>query len=189
MDSPDITLLLEQISYGNRDSEAKLLELVHAELRQLAANCMRRERRDHTLQPSALVNEAYMKMLGGGHQNWENRSHFYSAAARTMRSILIDYARTHGAEKRGGIRRKTELLEGMAYVEAESENFLMLDQALSRLAEIDPRQAKMVELRFFGGLNVPETAAALNISEKTVKRDWAVARAWLEAELRGGIEE
>lgn len=186
MESSDITLLLEQVSHGDRASEAKLLELVHAELRHLAAQCMRRERPDHTLQPSALVNEAYLKMLGTGHHSWENRAHFYSAAARTMRSILIDYARTHGAEKRGGIRRKTELLEGMAYVEAEAENFLVLDQALSRLAELDPRQAKMVELRFFGGLSVPETASALGISEKTVKRDWAVARAWLEAELRGG---
>ena len=169
MESSDITQLLEQINNGDRASEARLLEIVHAELRQLAANCLRRERKDHTLQPSALVNEAYLKMLGGGNHNWENRGHFYSAAARTMRTILIDYARTHGAAKRGGVRRRTELLEGMAYVEAEAENFLVLDQALSRLAELDPRQAKMVELRFFGGLSVPETAAAMNISEKTVK--------------------
>ena len=181
----EITQLLERINNGDRASEAQLLQLVHAELRQLAAKCMRRERRDHTLQPSALVNEAYLKMLGPGHHNWVNRGHFYSAASRTMRTILIDYARTHGAEKRGGVRRKVELNEGMAYVEAEAETFLALDQALSRLAEIDPRQAQIVELRFFGGLSVTETAASLDVSEKTVKRDWAVARAWLEAELRG----
>lgn len=138
-----------------------------------------------TLQPSALVNEAYLKMLGPGQHNWANQGHFYSAAARTMRTILIDYVRTDGAEKRGGVRRKVELNEGMAYVEAEAGTFLALDQALSRLAQIDARQAQMVELRVFGGLSVSETAASLDVSEKTVKRDWAVARAWLEAELRG----
>ena len=166
----EITQLLERINKGDRTSEAQLLELVHSELRHLAAQCMRRERRDHTLQPSALVNEAYLKMLGGGHHNWTNRGHFYSAAARTMRTILIDYARTHGAEKRGGIRQKIELTEGMAYVEAEAGTFLAMDQALSRLAELDPRQAKIVELRFFGGLSVPETASALDISEKTDRK-------------------
>ena len=181
----EITQLLERINNGDRASEAQLLRMVHAELRQLTAKCMRRERRDHTLQPSALVNEAYLKMLGPGQHNWANRGHFYSAASRTMRTILIDYGARMVRKSAAGWRRKVELNEGMAYVEAEAENFLALDQALSRLAQIDARQAQMVELRFFGRLSVSETAASLNVSEKTVKRDWAVARAWLEAELRG----
>lgn len=183
MKNPDVTLLLQQAGQGDKSSEAKLLELVYAELKKLAANQMRRERKDHTLRPSALVNEAYLKLLAGNECTFENRAHFYAAAARVMRNILIDYARSRAADRRGNAPARTELKEDMITIDENPAEFLELNDALDRLAKLDERQAKVVELRFFGGLSVEETAAAMHMSEKTVKRDWAVARAWLEAEL------
>lgn len=185
MDQQQITLLLQRVGQGDRGSESALLELVYSELHRLASSYMRRERKDHTLQPSALVNEAYVKLIGTQDVPWQNRGHFYAAAARVMRNILIDYARTRSAERRGGAPVRAPLREDMLMVEEDPDRFLLLDAAMNRLEQLDARQAKVVELRFYGGLNVEETAAALDISEKTVKRDWAVARAWLEAEIAG----
>ncbi|MBS1830152.1 MAG: sigma-70 family RNA polymerase sigma factor [Acidobacteria bacterium] len=185
MDPQPITLLLQKVGQGDKGSESALLELVYSELHRLASSYMRRERKDHTLQPSALVNEAYVKLIGAQDVPWQNRGHFYAAAARVMRNILIDYARTRAAERRGGAPVRAPLREDMLMVEEDPDRFLLLDAAMDRLEQLDPRQAKVVELRFYGGLNVEETAAALDISEKTVKRDWAVARAWLEAEIAG----
>jgi len=183
MDQSDITILLQRAGKGDKSSESELLQLVYSELHRLASAYMRRERKDHTLQPSALVNEAYVKLIGTKDIPWQNRSHFYSTAARVMRNILIDYARTRSAERRGGAPAKMELREDLLVVDEQPDRFLVLDEALNRLAAMDERQAQVVELRFFGGLSVEETAAVLSVSEKTVKRDWAVARAWLEAEL------
>jgi RNA polymerase sigma-70 factor, ECF subfamily len=185
MESPEITQLLAKASEGDKSSENQLLSLVYEELRRLAASYMRRERADHTLQPSALVNEAYLKMIGSDSLSWESRGQFYAAAARTMRNILIDYARGHTASKRGGIQQRVELHEGIAFVEGQAEEILAIDEALEKLKSLDPRQSEIVELRYFAGLSVEETAAALGISERTVKRDWSVARAWLQAELSG----
>lgn len=181
----DITRLLADARNGNRECEQRLMELVYTELHRLAAGYMRRERPDHTLQASALVNEAYLRLVGDQKINWESRAHFYVAAARTMRRILIDHARSHAAEKRGAGAHKVSIHEATAAVDADAVQMLSLESALRRLSEMDPRQAEIVELRFFGGLTVEETAEVLNISPKTVKRDWAVARAWLEAELQG----
>jgi RNA polymerase sigma factor (TIGR02999 family) len=147
---------------------------------------MRRERPDHTLQASALVNEAYVRLIGNGPVSWESRAHFFVTAAQTMRRVLIDHARRHVAEKRGGAGVRIDLNENIAAVEnTESGRMLDLDRALTRLAVLDARQARVVELRFFAGLTVEQTAEVMAISEKTVKRDWAVARAWLEGEIRG----
>jgi RNA polymerase sigma-70 factor (ECF subfamily) len=178
---PDITYLLRELAQGNRSSESKLLELVYVELHRLASGYMRRERRDHTLQASALVNEAYVRLVGGGALPWESRAHFYVAAARTMRRILIDHARNHQAAKRSG--QKVEISETLLLVEEDPARYLDLEEALKRLAEIDERQARIVDLRFYAGLDVVDVAALLSISEKTVKRDWAMARAWLENQL------
>ncbi len=183
MESRQITLLLQKVGQGDRGAESALLDVVYSELHRLAASYMRRERKDHTLQASALVNEAYVKLIGGQDVAWQSRGHFYAAAARVMRNILIDYARTRAAERRGGAPQRALLRDDMLLVEEDPDRFLLLDAAMDRLEQLDARQAKVVELRFYGGLNVEETAAALSISEKTVKRDWAVARAWLEAEL------
>ncbi|MBL8173337.1 MAG: sigma-70 family RNA polymerase sigma factor [Bryobacterales bacterium] len=183
MEPPQITVLLQKVGQGDKASESALLDLVYSELHRLASSHMRRERKDHTLQASALVNEAYVKLLGAQDVPWQSRGHFYAAAARVMRNILIDYARTRAAERRGGAPHRAPLRDDMLMVEEDPDRFLMLDAAMDRLAQLDARQAKVVEMRFYGGLNVEETAAALSISEKTVKRDWAVARAWLEAEL------
>jgi RNA polymerase sigma factor (TIGR02999 family) len=146
---------------------------------------MVRERKDHTLQTSALVNEAYVHLLGGGPISWESRAHFFMAAAQTMRRILIDHARSRQAAKRSGAGERIEMDEAFACVEEDPTRFVDLDTALKHLAGMDPRQARIVELRFFAGLSVEETAEVLRISPKTVKRDWALARAWLESQLRG----
>lgn len=183
MESAEITQLLAKASQGDKESENQLLSEVYTELRRLAASYMRKERADHTLQPSALVNEAYLKLVGSNSLSWESRGHFYAAAARTMRNILIDYARGHSADKRGGVQQRVELSEGLAFVQSQASEVLALDRALLKLNVLDARQAKIVELRFFAGLSVEETASALAISERTVKRDWSVARAWLQAEL------
>ena len=184
MESTEVTQLLGRVAEGDKDSENRLLEVVYGELKRLATQAMRRERKDHTLQPSALVNEAYCRLAGTQRVPWENRRHFYATAAKLMRNILIDYSREHQAAKRGGPdQHKVEWSDDLLRVENSSATFLALDQALQRLAKIDARQAQIVELRFFGGLSVEETAATMNLSERTVKRDWMVARAWLEAEL------
>jgi RNA polymerase sigma factor (TIGR02999 family) len=181
----EITKLLNSTAEGDSSAQAELLDVVYEELHRLAAAYMRREhRRDHTLQPTALVNEAYLHLIGDQPLNWDNRGHFYSAAARTMRRILVDHARSHRAVKRSGRLERVELDTGLIAIEEHSNELLELDAALDRLALLDERQARIVELRFFAGLTVEETAKVAGISEKTVKRDWALARAWLENELR-----
>ena len=162
-----------------------LLPVVYQELRRLAASYLRREKPGQTLQPTALVHEAYMRLLKDRPDRWQNRAHFCAIAAHSMRQILIERARARGAAKRGGARPRVTLEEGLVAGEDRSIDLLALDEALERLAALDPEQARLVELRFFGGLTVEETAEAMNISPATVKRHWTVAKAWLTRELEG----
>jgi RNA polymerase sigma factor (TIGR02999 family) len=183
-DPSDITQLL--IAWGTGDQAAgnRLLPAVYAELHRRAAAAMRREQDGHTLQPTALVHEAYMRLVDQDRIQWRNRAQFYGVAAQLMRRILIDHAREHLAEKRGGGARHVTL-SGVdaAPDDAGAVDVLELHDALERLALLDPRQARLVELRYFGGLSIDETAEALEISPATVKREWATARAWLKREL------
>lgn len=180
----DVTLLLSSVAAGNREAADQLVPLVYAELKRLASNYMRRERPDHTLQATALVNEAYLKLIRQQEVNWQNRSHFFGIAAQLMRRILIDHARGHLREKRGGARELLPLNEALVFSPEKSEELVRLDKALERLSALDERQGRIVELRFFGGLTVEETAEFIGISAKTVKRDWALAKAWLYGEMR-----
>jgi RNA polymerase sigma factor (TIGR02999 family) len=180
---PDLTELLREAAHGDRDSESRLMEAVYAELHRLAAGCMRPERADHTLQPTALVNEAYLRLIGHPDQAWNNRAHFFVAAAHSMRRILIDHSRRYHAAKRFGGRTRVQLEDHLIAVENQCEELLALDVALDKLAQFDPRQSRIVELRFFAGLSVEDTARTLAISDTTVKREWALARAWLEEQL------
>jgi RNA polymerase sigma-70 factor, ECF subfamily len=179
----DITELLQAAADGKAESENRLLEAVYAEMHRMAAGFMRRERVGHTLQPTALVNEAYVRLLGGKDVSWDSRAHFYMAASRTMRRILIDHARTRKAAKRAGDWKRVDLDSGIAYAQ-EDGDLLGLDAALEKLAVLNPRHVQVVELRYFSGLSVEDTARVLNISDTTVKRDWALARAYIEKELR-----
>jgi RNA polymerase sigma factor (TIGR02999 family) len=151
---------------------------------------MRRERVDHTLQATALVHEAFLKLVEQRSVNWQSRAHFFGVAAQLMRRILIDYARGHSRQKRGGEQKKVSLDEAFVFSEQQADELLAVDDSLNLLAKIDPRQARVVELRFFGGLSVEEAAEVLGVSPKTVKRDWSVAKAWLYADLkeRHGID-
>ena len=180
----DITAPLQQWSAGRGEVLDRLMPLVHDELRRQAARYLRRERRDHTLQSNALVNEAYLKLINRREANWKNRAHFFAIAAQIMRRILVDYARTRQCEKRGGAGRDLPLEEALLVVSDEpSIDLVALDEALARLASFDEQQARIVELRYFSGLNIEETAEALGISPATVKRDWNVAKAWLNQEV------
>jgi RNA polymerase sigma factor (TIGR02999 family) len=179
----DITALLEQAAEGNSSAPAELLEAIHAELRQIARSAMRRERRDHTLQPTALVNEAWLRLVAKP-VSWESRSAFLRASAHVMREILVDHARARGTIKRGGDIEKVSFLDPMALAENEPSILLAIDAALEKLAILDARVRQVVELRYFGGLTIEETAKVLGIASKTVVRDWSFARAWLEKELR-----
>lgn len=179
----EITFLLEEVAQGKRHLEGNLVEAIYPELHRLAARLMRHERANHTLQPTALVNEAYVRLVGDQPVSWDSRLHFLNAAAQVMRRILIDHARALRSTKRsGGIR--VELKDSLAVSIDDPETLLSVNEALLRLEEIDSRMSKVVELRYFGGLSVDETAQVLKTSPKTVKRDWAMARAWLESELR-----
>jgi RNA polymerase sigma-70 factor, ECF subfamily len=178
----DVTILLAEITKGNQDAISKLVPLVYDEMRRLANRYMRRERTNHTLQATALVHEAYLKMVEQ-RSDWRSRAHFFGAAAQVMRHILIDHARGHTRMKRGGAKEAMALDEALVFSPEKSEELLAVDGALGRLAKLDPRQAKVVEMRFFGGLTVEETAEALGISPMTVKRDWSLARAWLYGDL------
>ena len=166
-----------------RQSLETLLPIVYQELRRLAASYLRRERQGYTLQPTALVHEAYLRLLKDKPGRWENRAHFCAIAAHSMRQILIERARARDAKKRGGERHRVTLDEGLVAGGGRSIDLLALDQALERLAALDAEQARLVELRFFGGLTVEETAEAMSISPATVKRHWTVACAWLAREL------
>jgi RNA polymerase sigma-70 factor (ECF subfamily) len=169
----------------DRQSLDSLLPVVYQELRRLAASYLRRERPGQTLQPTALVHEAYLRLMKDRPERWQNRAHFCAIAAHSMRQILIERARARNAIKRGGHAPRVTLDEGLVGADAPSFDLLALDEALERLAAIDPEQARLVELRFFGGLTVEETAEAMSISPATVKRHWTMARAWLARELEG----
>lgn len=181
----DVTALLSKMAEGDASAAEKLVPIVYEELKRLARRYMRRERADHTLQTTALVHEAYLRLVGQEAVRWQGRSHFLGIAAQIMRRILTDHARRNLRLKRGGARQILPLDEALAFSPEHSDELLKLDEALDRLAKLDPRQGRIVELRFFAGLTVEETADFLGISPKTVKRDWAVARAWLHAEVGG----
>ena len=181
---PDVTALLAEVANGNQAAQEKLVPLVYDQLKRLARRYMRRERAGHTLQTTALVHEAYLKLVGQHSPHWQDRAQFYGIAAQLMRRILIDHARRHLREKRGGTQVILPLEEALAFTPEHSEDLLKLDEALDRLSKLDPRQSRIVELRFFGGLSVEETSRFLNVSPITVKRDWAVAKVWLYGELR-----
>ena len=180
----DVTVLLAQLTNGNKDAASRLIPLVYAELKRLAGSYMRRERADHTLQATALVHEAYLKLVEQRSVDWQSRAHFFGIAAQVMRRLLVDHARGHLREKRGGGQDVVPLDEALVFVPEKSLELAKLDDSLKRLTKIDPRQGQIVELRFFGGLTVEETAEFLGISPKTVKRDWSMAKAWLHGELK-----
>jgi RNA polymerase sigma factor (TIGR02999 family) len=180
--SQNITHLLTEWSDGDQGALEKLTPLVYEELRQQAARYLRRERPGHTLQTTALINEAYLRLIDAREVRWQSRAHFFAIAANLMRRILVDHARKRDAEKRGGNQIRLTLNDVLAAKETDVD-LLAIDEALDRLAKIDEQQARVVELRFFSGLSVEETAAVLDVSPKTVKRDWSVARAWLRREI------
>jgi RNA polymerase sigma factor (TIGR02999 family) len=182
--SGDVTVLLAELTSGSEEAASRLIPLVYHELRRLANLYMRRERGDHTLQPTALVHEAYLKLVNQRSVTWQSKAHFLGVAAQVMRRILTDHARGHLCEKRKGGQQVIPLDEALVFSTEQSQDFLMLDEALDRLEEMDPRQSRIVELRFYGGLTVEETAGVLGVSPKTVKRDWSMAKAWLHGELR-----
>jgi RNA polymerase sigma-70 factor, ECF subfamily len=181
----DVTALLSALSKGNEAAAEKLAPMVYGELKRLARAHLRKERPDHTLQTTALVHEAYLKLIKQDSDRWKSRSHFFCIASRLMRRILIDHARGHLRQKRGGGAVILPLDDALAFSPEYSEELLNLDAALERLAKLDARQSRIVELRFFGGLSVNETAECLGVSSETVKRDWGVAKAWLHSEVRG----
>ncbi|QNI31174.1 sigma-70 family RNA polymerase sigma factor [Alloacidobacterium dinghuense] len=178
----DVTALLKAMTRGDVTANEKLLPLVYKELHRLAKSYMRRERRDHTLQPTALINEAYLR-LAHDSTDWQSRAHFIGIAANVMRQVLIDHARAHKARVRGGDLQRVEFDEGFIVSGNTSPDLLALDEALLRLEKENPRQAKVVELRYFAGLSVEETARVLGIAPRSVKRDWAVARTRLYGEI------
>ncbi len=180
----DITALLSQSAGGDHHAAEKLMPLVYEELRRVAHKYMRRERQDHILQTTALVHEAYLRLVRQPKVNWQCQAQFLGIAAQMMRRILIDHARGRLREKRKGATEDLPLDDALAFSPEHSEELVRVDEALQRLSALDPRQGKVVELRFFGGLTVVETSKFLGISPKTVKRDWAVAKAWLHGELR-----
>ena len=178
-----VTRLLRRIEEGSDDAKASLLEVLHGELVRLATAQMRRQRRDHTLQPTALVNEAYLRLFAGDAPSFRDRSHFMAAAARAMRSVLVDMARRRAADKRGGDCVRVTLQPETPGDDDAGHDVLAVHDALGRLEAIDERWAQVVEMRFFGGLSVEETAASLGVSQPTVHRIWNRARAWLYREL------
>jgi RNA polymerase sigma-70 factor (ECF subfamily) len=182
----EVTQLLLAWRNGDQEAVDKLLPLVYEELHRLAARYMGRERTDHTLQTTALVNEAYVRLTDGGLVHWQDRSHFFAVSAQIMRRILVDAARAHRSDKRGGEHPHVSFDEALTVSPEPRPDLLALDEALNALAAIDPRKSKVVELRFFGGLSVQETAQALNVSPDTVMRDWRLAKAWLLRELSSG---
>ena len=178
-----ITELLAEWSDGNQSALDALYPLVYDELHRLARRYMSRERKGHTLQTTALINEAYVRLVDQRNVHWANRSHFFAISAQIMRRILIDHARRHAYAKRGGGAQQVSLEEVAAITPNQSRELLRLDEALKSLAEMDPRRSQVVELRYFGGLNNEEIAGVLNVSENTVTRDWNMARAWLYKQL------
>lgn len=184
--SPDITRLLLAWGQGDQAALDKLYPFVYAELRRLAHGYMRRERPGHSLQTTALVHEAYLRLVDTHNVRWQNRAQFFAIAAQLMRRILVDFARARHAQKRGGEAARISLDEAPAVSRGNAPDFLAIDDALKTLAALDPRKSQVVELRFFGGLSVEESAEALKVSPETVMRDWKFARSWLRRELGRG---
>jgi RNA polymerase sigma-70 factor (ECF subfamily) len=184
----DVTQVLRELSDGNESAPAKLMPLVYIELRKLAQGYLREERSDHTLQATALVHEAYIRLVDWKNVSWQNRAHFFALAAQVMRRILVDHAREKLSQKRGGGMTNLSLDEGVSFPQKTEIELVALDNALKELASLDTTQSKIVELRFFGGLTIEETAAALRISPATVKNKWRVAKAWLRREISRGEE-
>jgi RNA polymerase sigma factor (TIGR02999 family) len=185
----DATVLLQAWRHGDRAAFDQLVPLVHNELRRLARRQMRGERPDHTLQATALVNEAYVRLIDLNQIEWNDRAHFVAMAARVMRRILVDWARARRYQKRGGGAPKVSLDDAVAVSNDPGRDLVALDDALKTLAALDPRKGEVVEMRFFGGLTVEETATALQISVATVMRDWQLAKVWLLRELRRGTRD
>ena len=181
--SPDVTGLLLAWSAGDQDALHHLAPILHAELKRLARYYMAGERKEHTLQPTALVNEAFLRMVNVRGVHWQDRAHFFALAAQMMRRILVTHALASAASKRGGAMQRVPLEDDIAQAPGREARLIALDEALERLAAFDQRKAKVVELRFFGGLSVEETAAALRVSTQTVLRDWSLAKSWLAREM------
>jgi RNA polymerase sigma-70 factor (ECF subfamily) len=187
MDAPtDVATLLGELDVGNDKAVAELVVLLYSELRRLASGYLRRERSDHTLQTTALVHEAYLRLADQREVHWKNREQFLGVAAQLMRRILVDYSRGHGAKKRGKGFERVFLEEAEDISKNKAADVIALDEALTRLAGFDPQQARLVELRFFGGLSIEESVGVLGVSRTTLKRDWNLAKAWLARELRKG---
>jgi RNA polymerase sigma factor (TIGR02999 family) len=182
----DITKILKRASVGDDSAVNRLMPLVYDELRALAESYLQRERPDHTLQATALVHEAYVRLIDQREVEWQNRAHFFAVAAQAIRRILVDHARSHQRAKRGGSRRRVRLDENMALLDDSTLDLLALDEAMERLTQTHERPARIVELRFFGGLKLTEVAEVLGISPRTVDGEWSMARAWLRRELREG---
>jgi RNA polymerase sigma factor (TIGR02999 family) len=188
LESVDVTALLGELSKGKPEAADRLIPVVYDELRRLASHYMRREREGHTLQATALVHEAYMKLVEQRSVNWQSRAHFFGIAAQIMRRLLVDHARGRLRDKRGAGQHLVPLEEALVFSPEQSSGLVELDSALDRLETMDPRQARIVELRFFAGLTVEEAAEVLRVSPKTVKRDWSVAKAWLHGELKAAYD-
>ncbi|MGB8062171.1 MAG: sigma-70 family RNA polymerase sigma factor [Candidatus Sulfotelmatobacter sp.] len=190
MDAPtDVATLLGELNVGNDLAVADLVVLLYSELHRLASRYLQRERSDHTLQTTALVHEAYLRLADQREVHWKNREQFLGVAAQLMRRILVDYSRGHGAKKRGQGFEKVFLEEAAGVSRGKAADVIALDEALTRLAEFDPQQAQLVELRFFGGLSIEEAAGVLGVSRTTVKRNWNLSKAWLARELRKGDQK
>jgi RNA polymerase sigma factor (TIGR02999 family) len=179
-----VTELLQLWRDGDKAAMDKLLPIVYDELRRLAASFFRRERLNHTLQPTALVHEAYLHLVDQSRPGWENRAHFFGAAAQLMRRILIDHARSHNAAKRGGGEIRVSLADDVATTGQRELDLIVLDEALDELTALDAEQGRIVEMRYFGGLSIEETAEALGVSPATVKREWSTAKAWLYRRMK-----
>ncbi|MBK7994737.1 MAG: sigma-70 family RNA polymerase sigma factor [Blastocatellia bacterium] len=183
MSNEDITKLLVDWNQGNEAARDELIPLVANELRRIASRYLYGERHEHTLQATALINEAYIRLVDQKQVQWQNRAHFFGVAAQLMRRILVDYARTRNAAKRDGQRHKLSLDDVINLSEEHDKNLVALDEALERLAKLQPQRSQIVELRFFGGMTIEETASVLNVSVDTVKAEWRLAKAWLYREI------
>jgi RNA polymerase sigma-70 factor (ECF subfamily) len=184
--SHEVTGLLLAWNEGDQAALDRLIPLVHAELRRIARRFMRNERAGHTLQPSALINEAYMRMIDAEHVQWQNRAHFFGFAAQLMRRVLVDFARSRNYKKRGGGAHQVSLDKAMVTFKERGEDLVALDEALRALSEFDERKGRVVEMRFFGGLSEKEIAEALTVSQETVGRDWRLSKSWLRRRLTEG---
>lgn len=186
-DTPgEVTRLLAEVRLGRSDALDRLMPVVYRELRRIAGHQMRAERPGHTLQPTALVHEAFLRLVDQNHNNWQNRTQFFAVAAQLMRRLLVDHARRRRAGKRGIPVTFNEEIYQSGPGADQTEQILVVDEVLARLAELDPRQARVVELRYFGGLSVEETAEAMGIAARTVKLDWAMAKGWMKSQLSAG---